>query len=191
MPKYSPFASGSFRVSSPYGSRPELGGWHAGIDLVDLSPDRIVTAVMGGKVIRSRIAPYSETDRTWQWGNYVAVQQDDARIAYYCHLASRSVGAGEIVRAGDHIGIMGSTGYSTGPHLHFEVRDPMTAIDPAEYLGIPNAVGTYSMPAPEPPDYAAMVCRICGLEQQTRDYLDAYKYASDLWRKLYVPMAGK
>ena len=57
MPKYSPFASGSFRVSSPYGSRPELGGWHAGIDLVDLSPERIVTAVMGGKVIRSRIAP--------------------------------------------------------------------------------------------------------------------------------------
>lgn len=190
MPKYSPFASESFRVSSPYGSRPDLGGWHAGIDLVDLSPDRIVTAVMGGKVIRSRIAPYSGTDRTWEWGNYVAVQQDDGRIAYYCHLEERSVDMGEIVRAGDRIGIMGSTGYSTGPHLHLEIRDPMTAINPAEYLGIPNTVGICSMPTPPQLDCAAEVCRICGLEQQTRDYLDAYKYADDLWRKIYNKIKG-
>ena len=188
MPKYSPFASGGFRVTSPYGDRPELGGFHAGIDLVDISPERIVTAVMGGKVIRSRQAPYSPTDRTWEWGNYVAVQQDDARIAYYCHLAERSVAAGDIVRAGAQLGIMGTTGRSTGPHLHFEVRSPAKAVNPAEYLGIPNAVGRYAMPVPAAPDHAAEVCRICGFEPQTREYLDAYKYAPDLWRKLYEHM---
>lgn len=188
MPKYSPFASGRFRVTSPYGNRPELGDYHSGIDLVDLSDDKIVTAVMGGKVIRSRMADYNPNDRTWEWGNYVAVQQDDATIAYYCHLDSRSVEAGERISAGQKLGVMGNTGKSFGAHLHFEVRDPARAINPADYLGFWNKVGIYSMAKAPKKDYIALVVAKCGLEPQTERYLREYRYAEDLGRKLYQQM---
>jgi murein DD-endopeptidase MepM/ murein hydrolase activator NlpD len=92
------------------------------------------------------------------------------------------------VERGDVLGIMGNTGYSFGAHLHFEVRIGSQAINAAGYLGIPNETGAIVLAQYEEPDYAALVVQKCGLEQQTKDYLDAYKYAKDLWRKLYEQM---
>jgi hypothetical protein len=62
-------------------------------------------------------------------------------------MAERKVTTGQRVKAGDVLGIMGTTGYSTGDHLHFEVRTVGNKVlDPAEYLGIPNEVGEVKTP---------------------------------------------
>lgn len=148
-----PFKEG-FRVASPFGRRTdpitgEAGVWHGGVDLV--SDDRNVRAVAGGTVLRSRMAEdRGDGDRTWEWGNYVSVAGDDGRVIYYCHLASRGVEAGQRVSPGQILGIEGTTGRSTGIHLHFEVRDyNAQQTDPCDYLGIPNQAGFVWTPEPE------------------------------------------
>ena len=186
---YAPFKKGRFRVTSPYGDRPEMGDFHHGIDLVGLDGDTVVTAVMGGTVINSRIIK-DKSNLTWQWGNYVSVAQDDGHIAYYCHLKTRSVDPNQTIRAGDKIGIMGNTGYSFGAHLHYEVRVGGTAINAATYLGIPNSTGAVIEWRPqEKPTYCELVSRRCGYEPITIDYINEYKYAEDFWRKAYEQMA--
>lgn len=102
-------------------------------------------------VVRSRIVT-DANDRTSEWGNYVCVLTDDGKYCYYCHMERRFVTAGSYVKAGDALGLEGSTGRSTGSHCHFEVRlsDNSATINAAEYLGIPNRAGTYMIPEPEP-----------------------------------------
>lgn len=188
---FAPFKRGAFTVTSPYGPRPSLGDYHNGIDLVGLDGDTLVCAVMGGKVAQSRIIT-NKNNRTWEWGNYIAIKQDDGVTAYYCHLAERRVQYGHKVSAGQVIGVMGNTGYSLGPHLHFEVRNSKnTAFDSAVYLGIDNIAGAViEVPVQSEPalDFAVLVCRKCGLEEQTKKYIDKYKYADALWAKLYKQM---
>ena len=151
-----PFRSRCCRLTSRYGYRthPVTGqknSFHGGVDLVGITTGsgngNIVTSVASGRVIRSRIVT-DKSDTTWQWGNYVAVLGDDGATIYYCHLASRTVKEGQTVRRGDQIGIEGTTGQSTGVHLHFEVRRGNERINAAEYLGIPNEPGTYYGIAP-------------------------------------------
>lgn len=143
--KTMPFASG-FRIASPFGRRTdpitgEEGCWHGGVDLVGF--DRLIHAAVGGTVLRSRKAEnLGDGDRTWEWGNYVLVAGDDGYVVYYCHMESRAVEAGQRVAAGQILGVEGSTGRSTAPHLHFEVRDwNGQQLDPCAYIGIPNLVG--------------------------------------------------
>lgn len=188
MKTNSPYKNGSFRISSAYGNRPSLGDWHNGIDLIGLDGDRDVVAVMGGRVLMSRMVT-NHSNRTWEWGNYVSVLQDDGVTAYYCHLDSRAVKQGDRVEAGDSIGVQGNTGYSLGEHLHFEVRRDNKAFNPADYLGIPNESGTIvEVPATPEPSYEEIVMNKCGLEKQTRDFINSYMYAQDLWRKLAEQM---
>lgn len=160
-----PFASQKCRLTSRYAYRihPITGvrQFHGGVDLVGINTDQgigtEVIAVRSGKVVRSRIVT-DRNDATWQWGNYVAIAGDDGVTIYYCHLAQRNVKVGQRVNAGDCIGVEGSTGQSTGVHLHFETRRGATRINAADYLGIPNAAGTYtgtiaSEPAKTPVQY--------------------------------------
>lgn len=135
--------NGSFRVTSGYGYRVDpftgqSGAWHGGIDLV--GEDKTVVSVCSGKVVQSRIVT-DESNRTSEWGNYVAVQADSGEIVYYCHLATRLVSVGEAVGIEQKIGVEGSSGKVTGVHLHFEVRRGGVQINAAEYLGIPNTAG--------------------------------------------------
>ena len=111
---------GEVRVSSPFGWRTLFGKrvYHKGIDLV--GTDKTVRAVVGGVVGQSIIITDPQ-NRTSEWGNYVRIDGEDGRIYYYCHLAKRLVDRGAKVAVGDAIGIEGSTGKSTGSHLHFEV----------------------------------------------------------------------
>lgn len=145
-----PFDS-AFYIASPFGYRTdpitgESGVWHCGVDLV--SEDRSVRSVVNGEVYRSRIVT-DKSDRTWEWGNYVAVGGEDGKLVYYCHLAERAVVQGQKVRAGQLLGIEGTTGRSTGVHLHFEVREwNGTQRDPCAYLGIPNVRGFEYEPEP-------------------------------------------
>ncbi len=138
------------RVTSPYGWRVLDGQrqWHSGIDLV--GEDYRIRAAVSGTVAVSQIVE-DRSNATWQWGNYVCVLGDDGNYIYYCHMAERRVKVGQRVKAGDILGIMGSTGYSSGDHLHFEVRDSANrTLDPAAYLGIRNAVGELGADEPEP-----------------------------------------
>lgn len=141
---------GQTRITSKYGYRThpitgESMSWHGGLDLV--SSERDVLASVGGVVVLSQMVT-DKSDATWQWGNYVCVLGDDGNYIYYCHLAERLVAAGQRVAAGQQLGVMGTTGYSTGVHLHFEVRNSANRqLDAAAYLGIENAVGAVAAPA--------------------------------------------
>ena len=141
-----PFNCDSVKVTSGYGTRTLNGETqnHGGYDMVGVSSWDIV-AVEGGTVVQSRIVT-DKTNLTWQWGNYVCIKTASDQYHYYCHMASRSVEKGQTVTAGTKLGVMGSTGNSTGAHLHFEVRqsDGKTKVSPETVLGIANKVGTYT-----------------------------------------------
>lgn len=168
-----------FRVTSPFGNRTLNGSteFHKGIDLVGTT-DKYISAAVGGEVVSSTIVT-DKSNLTWQWGNYVRIDGDDGRRYYYCHMSKRLVNVGQRVEAGDHIGVEGTTGYSTGSHLHFEVRDSTgTSINPAPIIGIANSVGTYG------DDYRSVCAAKYGLSEGTLAYLDKYQYAAALYRKL-------
>ena len=142
-----PFDS-KMRITSTYGMRTDpISGQrkrHGGLDIV--GEDYIIRAVCDGVVAVSQMVT-DKSNATWQWGNYVCVLGDDGNYIYYCHMAERRVSRGQRVKAGDILGIMGTTGYSTGDHLHFEVRNNANVVqDPAAYLGIPNEVGEVKLP---------------------------------------------
>jgi len=124
------------RVSSGFGWRNiAVNGnrHHAGVDLV-ATWGTAVLAVRDGKVERSG----------W-WGTYgnaVAIDHGDGCETRYAHLSSVAVSAGDLVRQGDVIGYVGSTGASTGPHLHFELRFDGRAVDPLGYLASDHATAT-------------------------------------------------
>lgn len=136
---------GTVRITSAYGYRTDpisgaANSWHGGLDMV--ADDRTIRAAAAGTVAVSQIIT-DTSNKTWEWGNYVAVLTDDGHVIYYCHMASRAVTAGQRVEAGDKLGVMGATGRSTGVHLHFEVRTTQNKqINAADYLGIANEIGT-------------------------------------------------
>lgn len=68
------------------------------------------------------------------YGTYVIIADDSGRENYYCHLTDYTVVRDQYVLQGQVIGHVGSTGDSTGPHLHFEVRDVSGPIDPLDFL---------------------------------------------------------
>ncbi|WP_374016562.1 M23 family metallopeptidase [Paenibacillus thiaminolyticus] len=117
-------------ITSRFGSRsdPFYGGsaFHAGLDIGGDKGDPVYAAA-DGKVIAS---DYDEMK-----GNYLIIDHGSSLTTRYLHLSERSVRSGEQVNKGQMIGKMGSTGRSTGAHLHFEVRQGEEAVDPAIYIG--------------------------------------------------------
>ena len=117
------------RVSSKFGDRNhpifKYKRHHSGIDLAapKSSPIR---AVQSGQVIFSD--PYAG------YGNLVVIQHADGFTSHYGHCQSIKVTIGEMVKAGQIIAIVGSTGNSTGPHLHFELRKNGDPLDPEKYV---------------------------------------------------------
>lgn len=166
---------GEVRVSSPFGWRTMNGErvYHKGVDLV--GTDKTVRAVVGGVVGQSIIIT-DPKNRTSEWGNYVRVDGEDGRLYYYCHLAKRLVGRGAKVAVGDAIGIEGSTGKSTGSHLHFEVRENGSSIDPTKILGIKNTVGTVrETKTQERTNYTVNGLAICRADDFSIEYCDRKK----------------
>ena len=68
------------------------------------------------------------------YGNRVMIDHGNGFVTLYAHLSSISVGVGQTVNRGDVVGRMGSTGRSTGTHLHFEIRKGGVLVDPLGYL---------------------------------------------------------
>lgn len=126
-------------ITQPYGKKNAAysKGYHTGIDLAARGMDKSIYSVSSGKVIRARFSGGKGGADPTGWGNYVIIRSGEYDIIY-AHLASVSVTQGMTVSTGDRIGIQGSTGNSTGPHLHFEVRHGEWTlkrdIDPMEYL---------------------------------------------------------
>lgn len=130
---------GKYKVTSAYKlpERPD----HKGIDLVGID-DKTVYAPCDGVIGASAIVT-TKSNKTWEWGNYVRLDTADGKYSVFmCHLASRAVAKGQKVTKGQKLGVMGSTGKSTGPHTHFEVRKKgtSTAVNPSNVFGIPNKV---------------------------------------------------
>ncbi len=113
---------GATKVNSSFGMRRYR--WHYGVDL-DLNRGDTVTAVADGIV---RVAQY---DR-YGYGHYVVLRHKNGLETLYGHFLKRIVRVGQEVKKGDLIGLGGSTGRSTGYHLHFEVRYKGAAVNPVE-----------------------------------------------------------
>ncbi|GAB2631006.1 M23 family metallopeptidase [Nocardia goodfellowii] len=117
-------------LTSNFGTR--WGAMHAGLDFGDALGAPIV-AVTDGVIIEA--GPASG------FGMWVRVQQDDGTVGVYGHVNDILAHVGQQVQAGDLIATVGNRGYSTGPHLHYEVHHPeIGPIDPAPWLaerGVP------------------------------------------------------
>ena len=109
-------------ISSSYGER--WGRVHKGVDLV--SGNRTIKAADAGSVSFAGVQN--------GYGNVVIVDHHNGYVTYYGHLSKISVSVGQKVGQGSQIGVMGSTGRSTGTHLHFEIRKNGTAVNPMKYL---------------------------------------------------------
>jgi murein DD-endopeptidase MepM/ murein hydrolase activator NlpD len=117
------------RISSEFGGRLHPFGhgkaFHHGMDFAAVRGTP-VRAAANGIVVRARYQP--------DYGNVVLIDHGGEFATLYAHNASLQVGVGDRVKAGQQIGQVGSTGQSTGPHLHFEVRHAGKRTDPRRFL---------------------------------------------------------
>jgi len=116
-------------ITSPYGYRtnPISGvyGLHTGVDISADSGTPIVAAYNG--VVKS-------TGTGEKSGNYVLMLHSDGSETLYCHCSEVLADEGSVINAGEIIALVGSTGWSTGPHLHFEIHRDGNTIDPMTVL---------------------------------------------------------
>lgn len=117
------------RMSSDYGMRthPVLGGRraHKGVDLAGPTGTPVYATADGTVGMAQWFSSY---------GNYVQIEHGGSLETRYGHLSGYTVAQGQKVRKGDLIGYIGSTGRSTGPHLHYEVRVAGVAVNPVPYM---------------------------------------------------------
>lgn len=132
-------APGFCYISSYYG--PRWGSFHGGIDVGDAGiHGGAACAAKSGTVItvcNSCTHDYPKDGSCGcggGYGNYVVISHDGTYSTVYGHLASAAVSVGQYVNQGDVIGYIGSTGWSTGAHLHFEVRVNGSRVDPLGYV---------------------------------------------------------
>lgn len=119
----------SWRLTSKFGNRPNpftgVKSYHTGIDMA--APMKTpIKASADGKV---SVCGYSPV-----YGNYVIITHDNGYQTLYAHMYAATVKKGQFVTQGTKIGLLGSTGYSTGPHLHFSVYKNGKLINPFEVL---------------------------------------------------------
>lgn len=117
------------RVTSPFGERmhpiEHTEKKHDGIDFAGATGDPVKCSA-NGRVI------FAGVQRGY--GNIIIVQHSDTLASAYAHLSEIGVEVGEAVAQGQKIGKVGSTGNSTGPHLHFEIRENGEQVNPTKYL---------------------------------------------------------
>ena len=117
------------RLTSSYGMRnhPVTGGRrrHKGIDLA---------APTGTPIYATADGQVSKAQSFSSYGLYVSIEHGGDLQTRYAHMSRIAVASGETVKKGDLIGYVGSTGRSTGPHLHYEVRVAGKAVNPLPYM---------------------------------------------------------
>jgi murein DD-endopeptidase MepM/ murein hydrolase activator NlpD len=119
------------RISSGYGNRrdPFTGGkaFHAGIDFPAPRGTAVLAAGEGEVTFVGQMSGY---------GNVVEITHGGGLVTRYGHLSAFLVKEGQLVKTGTPIAKVGSTGRSTGPHLHFEVRREDKTMDPMKFLAV-------------------------------------------------------
>jgi murein DD-endopeptidase MepM/ murein hydrolase activator NlpD len=125
--------AGNVGIRSPYGWRvdpwPEF---HEGVDLA---------ADYGDPVVASAAGTVASAEYDGGYGNRIDIDHGNGYHTWYCHLSRIDVKPGEYVRKAEHIALVGSTGESTGPHLHYQVMLDGKPVDPTPYLtGVPDKV---------------------------------------------------
>lgn len=124
---------------------------HKGTDIGRVGYTSSVYASKAGTVI---VSQYSSS-----YGNYVVISHGSGNTTLYAHMSSRKVSVGDYVNQGDVIGITGSTGNSTGPHLHFEVTENGVRVNPlSDGSRAPHGISDWLHPLrqrikPTPPPY--------------------------------------
>ncbi|WP_239615901.1 murein hydrolase activator EnvC family protein [Cohnella mopanensis] len=118
-----------YRMSSPFGYRihPITGKkkLHAGMDMAAPKGTQVYAAETGVVTVAQTVSGY---------GNCIIIDHGGGLLTLYGHLSAIQVKTGETVKRGEKIGLVGSTGQSTGNHLHFEVRKNGDPVDPVPYL---------------------------------------------------------
>lgn len=117
-------------VNSPFGPRRlpgQAARHHAGVDIAAPQGTGVYVAAEGS-VLRTGYEPAG-------YGRFVEVRHPNGMTTLYGHLSRLDVASGDVVEAGTRIGLVGSTGRSTGPHLHFEVRRGDRQVNPVKVMG--------------------------------------------------------
>ncbi|MCV6604822.1 MAG: peptidoglycan DD-metalloendopeptidase family protein [Porticoccaceae bacterium] len=116
-------------MSSRYGTRTDpfhgKAAWHNGVDFAGKEGSDIVATAAGVVTWSGKRGGY---------GNLVEIEHGDGFVTRYGHNKENLVKAGDVVKKGQVIALMGSTGRSTGPHVHFEVFKNGRSVDPATYI---------------------------------------------------------
>lgn len=139
MEAMSEFVGGTFMlpvpgyasISSYYGWRFNGSDFHTGVDFTGKNVNgKSVVAANAGNVIFTKTTYIPNKS----YGKYIIVDHGGGYSTLYAHLSSVNVSVGDYVEKGENIGNVGSTGWSTGPHLHFEVRINGERTNPRSYL---------------------------------------------------------
>ncbi|HEC10091.1 MAG TPA: M23 family metallopeptidase [Acidimicrobiales bacterium] len=134
------------RVTSVYGTRlhPVWGvvQLHAGTDFARTGGSA------GAPVVAADSGTVLAVDTRVAYGNMVVIDHGDQVATVYAHLSETSVEPGQEIRRGDLVGLVGSSGFATGPHVHFEVRLDGEPVDPLPYVGSAHAVEAPRRPVP-------------------------------------------
>lgn len=120
---------GYYKITSPYGNRyhPILkkNSFHSGID---------IGAQKGANILASNSGEIIVAGWNNAYGNYVVINHGGGQTTLYAHMSKILVKKGQNVKRGDKIGLVGSTGWSTGPHLHFEISIDGKTKNPKSYF---------------------------------------------------------
>jgi len=143
VPSICPVPVGSFVLTSPFGDRvspfTNASDFHAGIDLAAREGTPVV-ASGGGRVVFAGRFPLRRNVRWWRYGNVVVLTHHGGYLTIYAHLQDIDVRRGQQLSRGEQLGTVGNTGWSTSPHLHYEVRvlredaDEAEPVDPRIYI---------------------------------------------------------
>jgi murein DD-endopeptidase MepM/ murein hydrolase activator NlpD len=141
-PSLSPLRREDFVLTSPFGNRrspfTKKADFHPGIDLAAATGTPIY-APADGKIVYAGRYPVRQSVSWWRYGNLVAVRHGDRFISLFGHCDSLAVRVGQKVAQGEVLGTVGNTGWSTSPHLHYEVRrrqegEEYKPVDPRIYI---------------------------------------------------------
>lgn len=188
--------SGSTRITSAFGAQRDNGP-HKGTDYA-VPEGTPIKSAGDGEVVESR----RSTHPSGGYGEYIKVQHDNGWQTLYAHLSRRGKAVGSKVRRGEQIGLSGNTGYSTGPHLHFEAINPSGQRVAPENLGVAfdgdssnapaNTIGRYKPRngTSRPSDLISTSSNLIQELQGEEGAEIPYGLSEDSFGQLYDPSAG-
>lgn len=143
IPSILPLPGDRFVLTSPFGGRinpfTRAGDFHKGLDLAAPTGTPVYASADGVVTFAGRY-PISQSVSWWRFGNVVVLSHGDHFITIYAHCDTVNVKSGQRVRQGEPIGTVGSSGWSTNSHLHYEVRSDVQRshhfdpVDPRIYI---------------------------------------------------------